>query len=589
MLLDYMRKNMKRFLIGIIVLIVPAFVLWGTVPSLGEKRTRTLIKVGGEKVTLEQFSNYYQNLREITRMRLGTNYTPELEELLNLRQQTMDSMIRDILLAQEADRLGIVVSDEEVQDSLKRNPGFYTDGKFDPAKWNELLNNPRVNWAVLVEEERERLRNQKFVEMVASAARVTEEEVREEYLRRHEEAKIEFVAFKASELAAEIDVSPDDMASYYEQHKQEYTEPAQVKLAYVEFKKDPSPMDYEDVKSVAQAILDRVREGDDFAELAKYSDDEGTRDKGGDLGFFGRGRMVKEFEEVAFSLEPGQVSDLVRSPFGYHIIKVEEIRGEGADKEVRARHMLAKVEPSEDTLDSLEEQAMRLSVGAANASLEQAASEGKVDLSTTPLFAETSIGIPDLGIVREISEILPGLDEGKPSDIIKTEKAFYVVEVRERVPERVPGMEEVQEKVEEGVRKEKALALAESKAKDFLEKVETSGLSFSDIEDGPKPLEAVPFSRNGYPSELPFIKGLVNAVFDLAAGKAAGPFVGKDTAYAILLKEKIAPDPADYESQKGAISDRLLADREQQVFQDYYENLREAAGPKIDETLLGAI
>ena len=589
MLLDYMRKNMKRFLIGIIVLIVPAFVLWGTVPSPGAKSTRTVVNVGGEKVTLEQFSNYYQNLREITRMRLGTNYTPELEGLLNLRQQALDSMIRDILLAKEADRLGIVVSDEEVQDSLKRNPGFYTDEKFDPAKWNQLLNNPRVNWTVLVEEERERLRNQKLVSMVASAARVTEEEVREEYLRRHEEAKIEFVAFKASELTGEVDVSPDDMISYYEEHKQEYTEPAQVKLAYAEFKKDPSQMDYEDVKSVVQNILERVQTGDDFAELAKYSDDEGTRDKGGDLGFFGRGRMAKEFEEVAFSLEPGQISDLVLSQFGYHIIKVEEIRGEGDDKEVRARHILAKVEPSEDTLDSLAEQAMRLSVGAATTSLEQAASELKVDISTTPLFAETSIGIPDLGIVREISEILPGLDEGTPSDIIDTEKAVYIVQVEERVPERVPGMEEVQEKVEERVRKEKALALAESKAKDFLDEVETSGLSISDIEDGPKPSETAPFSRNGYPSELPFIKGLVNSVFELAEGKAAGPFVGKDTAYAVQLKEKIKPDPADYESRKGVISDRLLMDREQQVFQDYYEKLREAAGAKIDENLLGDV
>jgi len=589
MLLDYMRKNMKRFLIGIIVLIVPAFVLWGTVPSLGEKTTRTVIKVGGEKVTLKQFSNYYQNIREITRMRLGTNYTPELEELLNLKQQALDSMIRDILLAKEAGRIGIVVSDEEVQDSLKRNPGFYTDGKFDPAKWNQLINNPRVNWASLVEEERERLRNQKLVSMVASAARVTEEEVREEYLRRHEEAKIEVVAFKANELTGEVDVSPDDMSSYYEEHKQEYTEPAQVKLAYAEFKKEPSPMDYEDVKNIAQNILERVQAGDDFEELAKYSDDEGSRDRGGDLGFFGRGRMAKEFEEAAFSLEPGHISDLVRSPFGYHIIKVEEIRGEGDDKEVRARHILAKVEPSEDTLDSLKEQAMWLAVGAGETSLEQAASELKVDISITPLFAETSIGIPDLGIVREISEILPGLDEGTPSDIIDTEKAFYVVQVEERVPERMPGMEEVQEKVEEGVRKEKALALAESKTKDFLDEVESSGLSFSYIEDGPKVLETAAFSRNGYPPELPFINGLVNTVFELAEGKAAGPFVGKDTAYAVLLKEKIEPDPADYESGKGAINDRLLADREQQVFQDYYESLRKAAGPKIDETLLGGV
>ncbi len=362
MLLDYMRRNTKRFLIATIAFIVPAFVLWGSFPTLGKKGRTTVIDAGGEKISLESFTAYYQNLREVTRSNLGANYTPELEKMLNLKQQALDRMVREILLGQEVDRLNIVVSDEEVQDSLKRIPAFASDGKFDPSKWNAALNNPRINWPALVEQERESLRIEKLMGIIESEARVTEEEIREEYRRQHEKAGFAFITLKASDLADEVEISSDDLSAYYERHKQEYAKPAQVKLAYVELKKEPSQMDQDAVKGYAEHILERARAGDDFADLAeKYSEDTATKTTGGDLGFFRKGRrMVKEFDEVAFSLEPGEISDLVKTRFGYHIIKVEETKGDGDSREVRARHILLKVEPSEDTLLSLEEQAIVL-------------------------------------------------------------------------------------------------------------------------------------------------------------------------------------------------------------------------------------
>lgn len=590
MLLDFMRRNTRNLLIATIVLIVPAFILWGAFPTMGSKEKRTLMKVGDQKVSLEEFATYYHNLRETARSNFGANYSPELEKLLNLKQQALDRMVRELVLGQEVERMDIVVSDEEVQDSLKNNPVFYTDGEFDPAKWNAAINDPRINWPMLVEQERETLKMRRLVEMIRSAARVTEEEIRSEYRRQHEKVRVEFIALKAADLIGKVEVTPDDLASYYEQNKRQYAEPARVKLSYVELKREPSPQDYADVKHFAENILERARAGDDFADLAeRYSDDDTTAPQGGDLGFFPRGRMVKEFEEAAFSMKPGEISDVVQTPFGYHIIKVEETRGEGKDKEVHARHILIEVEPSDDTLLSLEERATRLALDAQNSSLEQAASEMNISVSTTPEFVESSAAIPDIGPVPEITEILPGLGEGYVSDVIEAKDAFYVIQVAERTPERIPELSEVENEVRAAVRLEKALELAETRAEEIVSEVNENGLALADIPEAPEPQETAPFTRRGRPSELPWLSGLATTAFELSEGEAAGPFMNPTAAYVVQLKEKIDADPAGYEAQKESIKNRLLMERREQVFEDYYENLREKIKVKIDRDLLQAV
>jgi peptidyl-prolyl cis-trans isomerase D len=586
MLLDYMRRKAKTFLYITVPVIAVAFVLWGSFPNLGDKGRQTLIKVGDQKVTLQRFIDSYKNLREMTRARFGANYRPELEEMLNLKQQALDRMIRGIILQQEIDRLNIVVSDREVQDSIKRIPEFYTDDKFDPAKWNAAINNPRIDWNVITEQERETLSVKRLMEIVESGARVTEEEIEEEYRRQNEKAKIEFAAFKADEFIGEVKISPAELESYYEQHKQQYSEPAQIKLAYVELKKEPSQEDSEAARKHAEDILERVKAGDDFTELAEfYSDDTGTKSKGGDLGFFGRGRMVKEFEEIAFSLKPGEVGDLAKTEFGHHIIKVEETRGEGAAKEVRAKHILVKVVPSEETLLSLEEQAIDLAGRARNSSLEEVASQMQMELSTTPQFAETSRAIPGIGYVPEVAEIIPGLGIGKASDSIDTTKAIYVVQVAERIPERIPELTEVAAQVRVALESEKALALAEARAGEIMREINEKGQNPAEIEGLPEPQETLPFTRRGYPPELAFLSENTSVVFELPEGKVAGPFINGDTAYIVLSREIIPSDPQEYETAKEMIKNRLLVERRGQIFEDYYQNLREKASVKINSDL----
>lgn len=590
MLLDFMRRNTRNFLIATIILIVPAFILWGTVPTPGKREKQTVIQVNKEEVSLEQFRGYYNTIRERARRSLGQNYSAEIERMLNLKQQAVDRITQEILLLQELDRLNIVVSDKEVQASLKENPAFQTDGKFDAAKWNAALGSPNINWNILIAQEREALRLQRLQEMIQSQARVTEDEIRYEFQRQEEKARIEYVELKATEFTNEVEITPDDVASYYERHKQEYVEPAQVKLAYIELKKEPSEMDFADVRRVAGKIREEVAERNDFARLAElYSDDAVSKRNGGDLGFFGKGKMVKEFEEVAFSMKPGEVSEVVRSPFGYHIIKVEETRGEGENKEVRARHILLKVQPTEDTLLSLEERATQAALSAWNSSLEQAASNLGLEVSETPLFDETSPVVPTIGSAEEITEILPGLDAGRVSDVIETSSGFYVIQIIERIPEQIPELSEVQERVRGSVAKEKALTFVKEKARDIVKKVNEAGLALEEVEGLKDVRVAEPFTRRGRPIELPFVSGLAESVFKLEEGEAAGPFVTEDAVYVVRLIEQTQPDPARYEAVKETLKERLLAERQMQVFQDYLDSLREKAAVRVDHELLQAV
>ncbi len=202
------------------------------------------------------------------------------------------------------------------------------------------------------------------------------------------------------------------------------------------------------------------------------------------------------------------------------------------------------------------------------------------------MFDETSKVISGVGYAPEISEILPGLEVGKASDMIETKKAFYVVAVTERVPEEIPALEAVEERVRTAVEKEKTLELAKAKAEEIIREINENGATPGGIAGVPEPQEVEPFTRRDHPRELRFLREQMEEIFELSEGEAAGPFTDQDSAYVILPKGKIAPDPDEYDSAKDSIKDQLLTDRKRQVVEDYYERLREKAGVKVKEGLL---
>jgi len=188
-----------------------------------------------------------------------------------------------------------------------------------------------------------------------------------------------------------------------------------------------------------------------------------------------------------------------------------------------------------------------------------------------------------------VAEILPGLDEGKISDVIEARNAFYVVQVSERKPERIPNLSEVENGVRAVVEMEKALDLAKAKAEELIKRANDRALPLADVDQELEVREAAPFTRRGHPAEMPYLSGLAEVVFGLSEGKAGGPFVGRNSAYIVRLKEKLAPDAESFEANKESIRNRILAERRNQVFQDYYENCKKKARVEIDEVLFQSV
>ena len=290
--------------------------------------------VNGKTISLQEFQDA---LRRIARQ---MPQEQRADQAL-LVQQVWDYYVREIILNQEYERLGFEVTDGEIAFYTRNNPPqavrefatFQTDGAFDMDKYAQFIGNPANlndpnNQALVlwIESTIERqLLEYRLQRMLRGTAQVSPNEAHQHFAEANEKVRVEY-AFAPSDAADdEIEISDEDLATYYEENVADYEHPDQVKLEYVRFPKVASAADSLKIKKEIEQIRQEIEAGADFAELAGVvSDDEGSAARGGDLGFFGRGQMVTPFEEAAFALAPGELSEPVQTRYGWHLIKVEE-------------------------------------------------------------------------------------------------------------------------------------------------------------------------------------------------------------------------------------------------------------------------
>ena len=347
-MLDVMRSNAKSSLIALIFgAIILTFIFSFGRGSSGF-RTRTpetwAAKVNGELVTASDFAQAYASrFRQMSQIR-GGKYTTDNAKQDNLKSETLKALVDQELIAQQADDLGIVVSDAEVADAIARNPQFQQDGKFDFEYYKRLVENGYGMSIKRFEEayRRDMLRG-KVIQAVIAGAEVSDDEVKAAWAAQHESAAVAWVRFnpfmfrdKASATDAEIDAyakhHADEIAKKYEEEKAtRWTQPAAMRVRAITIPVPPNATgDQEKAarEKIDQALAD-VKTGKDFAEVAKArSEDQATKATGGDLGFVARGQSPygKTLEDQAMRLKPGQVSEIFKDRSGFHILKAEEER-----------------------------------------------------------------------------------------------------------------------------------------------------------------------------------------------------------------------------------------------------------------------
>ncbi|MCW8889248.1 MAG: SurA N-terminal domain-containing protein [Sedimenticola sp.] len=353
----------------IVGLITIPFALFGINSYLGGGSESVAAVVNGDDISQRDFENGYRDFRQNLRQRLGENYRPEMIDEAELRQEVLQVMIRNRLLVQKSQSLGLRVGDDQVKQVIKSLPSFQVGGSFNQEAFERGVRLQGLTPSGFFEEVRLGLVSEQLSKAVVGSEFTTPSELDSLVRLRLQQREFEHVIIPAKTFLAEVTVSDDAVATYYAAHQNDYMAPERVKIQYIDLDvasiakslkaDDEALLTYynqnqsqylsaeerrashilieleegadaaaiQAAESAAQAVLERIKQGEDFAALAKaLSKDPGSAEEGGDLGYFEAGVMEPAFDEAVFSLAVDEVSDLVRTPFGFHIIKLTEVR-----------------------------------------------------------------------------------------------------------------------------------------------------------------------------------------------------------------------------------------------------------------------
>ncbi|MBP6716638.1 MAG: SurA N-terminal domain-containing protein, partial [Acidobacteria bacterium] len=494
-MLDHMRRH-KAWLKWSLGLVVVAFVLL-YVPSFlqqgGPTATDTIATVDGRTVKAGDFRIMYSQQVDAYRQAYGANLNDQLLKQLGIEQRLIQQMIDEEAVLAEATRLGLTVTDAEVQSRILRLPALQENGVFiGYDRYRQMLDmqRPPLTPAAFEEQLRRTLMAEKIQAAVTGWVRVSDADIEKEYKTRNEKVKLELAVFNAQQfrdgiqptdadlqaqftahpdqyqigerrrvrflsidaqaLRAKVNVTDAEIQAQYQSNIATYSTPEQVHVRHILLKTEGK--DDATVKAAAEGILAKAKApGADFAKLAtQYTEDEGSKDKGGEYEF-GRGQMVKEFEDASFGLKPDEISGLVKSEFGYHIIKL-------LDKRDATVKTLAEVKPQIDdqlrwTKAQTEAQKINDEVAPSiktPADLDRIAQARGLVVGDSGLFARDE-PLAGLGFVPSVSAEAFNLKEGAVSASLRTDRGFAFISLAEVQAPHAPKLDEVKAKVREDV------------------------------------------------------------------------------------------------------------------------------------------
>ncbi|MBI5018161.1 MAG: SurA N-terminal domain-containing protein [Deltaproteobacteria bacterium] len=630
-MLDVIRKNVRhpyiQALLGMVILVFILFFGW----SVSSQKPTYVAKVNGDVIGYRAYQQAYDGMMKIYQEAFGAEASADKLRQLGVGRRALDQLVDQTLLMQEADRRDLTVSNEELQAAIQAVPVFLDQGRFVKDRYLRVLEANRITPKEFEEEKRREILLNKVEQSIRAEAKVSDADVHKEYEERNTKIDVEFVAFDPAALKQTLRPSESDLRAYFDANKESYRTPEKriarfvlfapdaylasvsvsdqeisqefaarseqfaekeaVRARHILLKVEPGakPEDEAKVKKRAEAVLKEARATKDFGALArKYSEDPGSKDKGGELGLFGRGQMVPEFEKAAFALKPGQVSDLVKTSFGYHIIEVEEHRAGGEKTLEQVRPQIEADLKKRKALEEAYKAADRTLMELEDRKQTWDGLRKSVTVETSPPITR---GQPVPGVAKpaEFAAQAFSLDPQKPGNLFETERGTYLVGVEKVLSPAIPPLEEVKAQVEERYRDAESRKLAEKNAEAFLAAARTSGWDAAVKQAGVKPAKTGWFARKGgAPPAASWPAEIRDAAFSLASvgALAAKPYPADGKVYALRLAGKTAADPGGFDTQKEALRAQLLPAKQMEHLQETLKRLRSEAKIKINEELL---
>lgn len=625
-MLDLMRKHAGTWMIkALLGAIVVVFVFWG-VGSWTSQREGIVATVNGESISLEDYRNAYNRLMEQARQNLGANLSEEMLKALQIPKRTMDQLIDRTLLKQAAEHLEMQVTDDELAQSIRSIPAFQAGGVFDRRRYQQVLSLNRTTPEIFELNQRDSLLVEKLARLVTDTVKVTDSEAESWYQWNHATVQFDFVTLDAERYKS-ISATADDVASYFDRMKDRYQIPPEIQVRYVHFAPeayndrvqvtpeqirdyyeanadrfviaptveashilirvpaDAEPAVVESARERVQGILKQAREGQDFAQLAKqYSEDEGTKNQGGALGEFPKEAMVAPFGEVAFATPPGQISEPVRTRFGWHLIRVTKAT------EGRTRSLEEATEEIRNQLKA--EQARSLAYDDAEAlydaasvadDLIGAAGARRLEVRTTEFFSRND---PVKGIAQgaEFAQAAFQLSPGTVSEILDLGNGYWLLQVAESRPARIPELAAVESRVRQDLIQEKQREQARKDAQALLEELK-SGVAWEQAAKkfGLTPRSSGFLKRNDPIGDLGPEPEMLRSAFERSGSNPLpSEPIQTSKGYAVIrFGERQSPDMSGFETERNQIMERLLQQKKFRAWEAWMSQLRDRS--RVDQ------
>lgn len=616
-MLSFMRKHATSWAIKIILgAIVLVFVFWG-MGNFAKDDKDFVATVNGERITRAQFDQAFKNIQTYYQNQFKDKF-PELAKQLKLESKAMDQLVESRLWTQAATSLGFSVTDEELRQEIAALPWFAAAGGFSEDRYKEILRTLGYSQGQFEDSIRETLLRQKLQDFVTSAATVSDSEVlarynadgrkiavdyvafepsaytpsavsekdAQKYFDDHEEEyrteptmKVAMLVFRPADFAGRVNVPADDIKAYYEEKKSEFDVPKQVKASHILIKTEAGAAKEVDEAARLKALEleKRVKAGENFAELAKKYSDCPSKDRGGDLGWFDQKTMTKPFADKAFSMTPGEISDPVKTEFGWHIIKLEDVKEghklslEDASGQIRAK---LAMEDADDLAFEAAQKAESALMGID--SLDEAAKKLGMTAVTTDYF--TASGPAGMPQGAAFAKAAFELEKGDFSDTIQVPGAYYILQVLDKKKSAIPSFEAVKARVMADLAKEKAGLLAKQAAEKFIAALEKSKKAPAELaaeyKVTVKPTEL--FSRDQPVPGMGADQGVTRDAFLLSksAPVSAKPIPSKAGFLVFYLTKEELPDPAGLAAKKDQITTTLIRQKQSRILEAYTKALK---------------
>ncbi len=590
-MLQSMRSAAKYIWIVLIAAFVGSFLLYETSGLAGRSpvtTTTAIATVNGEDILLTSWQNAVNALEQQQQQQLGRGLT--LDERKTLEDRAYDELVTELLLQQEFTRRGISVTDDEILEAARlapppqamQSPDLQTDGQFDIAKYQRLLASPMARQsgmlAGLEAYYRSEIPKQKLFDQVASDAYVSDERLWQVYRDRHDSAQVSFVVVGQEALTdTAVTVTDAEISQFYNRNKKRFTRPGRAVVSLLTVPRSITAADSTDAKARIEKLRAEITAGAKFEDVAKReSSDSSSGALGGSLGKGGRGRFTPNFETAMYALKPGELSQPVLTPFGWHLIRVDSKAGDTLD----VRHILVSIGQSDSSATRTDRRADSLASKAGSQSDPKAFDEAAKTLGLSPasvvVFENEPLSYAGRYVPSVSAWAFSGVSAGESSDLFDSNEAYYLARVDSLTVGGQQSLADVKDDVRRRLAKEKRLEKLRPIAEQLASAARSSTLEAAAGQRGLQVEKSAPFARVDAVPRMGQFEPAIGASFTVPVGQIGGPFKAVDGMVVLRVDSRTDASRPAFEADKAAQRQQLVQSLRQQRVDEFLTNLRES-------------